>query len=114
MALRINPETGHLQQTGTDTGDRQIASARLCYEVFSGPKGDQLASEITQDFINRGLRAPLAIKAVRMVNDLETKESTRALRNVEQLRKIRLQREKFAGRISEAEYQMQLNKGEVL
>lgn len=114
MSIRINPETGHLQQVGTDTGDRKIASARLCYEVFSGPRGEQLANEITQDFVNRGFRAPLAIKAVRMVNDLETRESTQALRNVEQLRRVRLQRERFAGRISAAEYQMELNKGEVL
>lgn len=114
MALRINPETGHLQQTGTDTGDRNIASARLCYQVFSGSQGERLANEIVQDFVNRGFRAPLAIKAVRMVNDLETQETTRALSNVEQLRRVRLQREKFVGRISEAEYQSQLNKGEVL
>lgn len=110
---RINPETGHLQIVGTDPGETKVANARDVYKVFSGADGERLMNDIAQDCINRGLRVPLAIKAVKQVRDNETRELEKSLHNVEYLRKVRLQREMFAGRISEAEYQRELSKGAV-
>lgn len=114
MAVRINPETGHMGIVGTDPGTTKVVSPRKVYETFSGADGERLMSEIAQDCLNRGQRVPLAIKAVRMVKDTETKELEQSLHSAEYLRKVRLQREKQAGRISEAEFQREISKGEIV
>lgn len=114
MAVRFNPETGHMGIVGTDAGTTKVMSPRKVYETFSGAAGERLMSDIAQDCLNRGQRVPLAIKAIRSVKDTETQELERSLHSAEYLRKIRLQREKQAGRISEAEFQREISKGEIV
>jgi hypothetical protein len=113
MQIKKNPETGHFQMTGSIAEDgTKIAGIRQLYGVFSGPKGEKLMSEIRQDAINRGYRAPLVFKVLSGVKDKETKEQETALNVVEQLRKKRLWLEKATGKISEAEYQTHLREGQ--
>jgi len=112
MQIKKNPETGHLQLTGSVPEDgTKVVGIRQLYGIFSGPKGEKLMSEIRQDAINRGYRAPLVFKVLSGVKDKETTEQAKALDNVEILRKKRLWLEKTTGRISEAEYQTQLREG---
>lgn len=113
MAVKINPETGHMGIVGTDSEKTKVIPVREVYKVFSGREGERLMNDITQDCLNRGQRVPLAIKAVKNVHDIETKETISALDNVEQLRKGRLQREKMAGRLSESQYETEIQKGVV-
>ena len=112
MQIKKNPETGHFQMTGSvPENGTKVMGIRQLYGVFSGPKGEKLMSEIRQDSINRGYRAPLVFKVLSGVKDKETTEQAIALENVDLLRKRRLWLEKATGKISEAEYQTQLREG---
>lgn len=113
MALKINPETGNFVRSGTDSlGGAPDADIKLVSEVFSGPDGDRLRTEIAQDCARRGTFVPV----LRLLQQAKTEANhfrIKELAKVEQLRKARLWREKATGAISEAEYQKQLREGKV-
>jgi hypothetical protein len=107
--LRFDPDTGQGRVFGS-VHERAVSLSTL-REVFSGAEGDKLMSEIAQDSIMHGQRTPIAIRALRNIRDKETKEAETAAHNVEYLRKVRLQREKMTGVITEEEYKKQLHEG---
>lgn len=113
MALKINPETGNMVRSGTDPlGGAPDASIKLVAEVFSGPQGDRLRSEIAEDSARRGCFVPV----LRLLQEAKTSANhwrIKELAKKEQIRRARLAREKYSGAISEAEYQKQLKEGTV-
>ena len=113
MALKINPETGNMVRSGTDPlGGAPDADIKLIAEVFSGPDGDRLRSEIAQDAARRGCFVPV-LRLLQERKDRQTSWAVHELAKKEQLRKARLWREKATGVITEAEYQKQLREGTV-
>jgi hypothetical protein len=113
MALKTDPETGNMQRVGTDAhGGAPDADIKLLAEVFSGPDGERLRSEIAQDAARRGCFVPV-LAVLQERKDRQTSWAVQELAKKEQLRRGRLAREKYSGAITEAEYQKQLREGTV-